>query len=87
MNATRQTLLLVVMAFGLALAFSFFNTAFSQSDATRGPYMIAAGYDRTMVWRVDQATGRVSYCRIDNQSLDPKFIAGRPPFCSAWSNN
>ncbi len=85
----------VVLSFGLIAVFAFtalvaathFNTAQSQEAAvaaTRGPYMIAGG-DRFSIWRIDQATGRVSYCMRDTQSMDPKFIATRPPFCSAWS--
>jgi hypothetical protein len=69
------------------VAFSYFNKAVSQDQAgVRGPFMLAsAGEDRISVWRIDQATGRVSFCIRDTQSQDPKFIATRAPFCSAWS--
>lgn len=74
-----------MVSLGLALAFPFFNKAFSQTEiATRGPYMIAGG-DKTMIWRIDQATGKVSYCMRDSVSMDPKFIQTRAPYCSAWS--
>lgn len=70
---------------GLALAFLLFGTAFSQTEvALRGPYMIAGG-DKMMVWRVDQATGRVSYCMRDSVSTDPQYLRTRAPYCSAWS--
>lgn len=85
--ARRQTLMMIVMiALGLAFAFSVFTVAQSQTaQATpRGPYMIAGG-DRMMVWRVDQSTGMVSYCLRDSVSSDPKFILQRAPYCSAWS--
>lgn len=69
-----------------ALLFSAgFNLAQSQDNTKRGPFMIAAGSDRMVVWRVDQATGAISYCIRDIVSMDRKFIASRPPFCSAWS--
>ena len=87
MKEFRRTLLMIVIAAGLAFSFSaFLNTAQSQTPPaeTRGPYMIASG-DKLMVWRIDQATGKVSYCMRDTQSTDPRFIATRRPFCSAWS--
>jgi hypothetical protein len=88
MTNFRQTLLMIVIATGLAFLFSgFLNKAQSQTATpeTRGPYMLAAG-DRFMVWRIDQATGKVSYCQRDQaQSTDPKYVASRRPFCSGWS--
>lgn len=87
MSGKRQSVLMIVMVvLGLAFAASFFSSAFSQSEAveTRGPYMIAGG-DKMMVWRIDQATGRVSYCQRDTVSMDAQFIRTRPPACSAWS--
>lgn len=78
---------LVAFAFVLLFAYAVFNTAQSQQvAATRGPYMIAAG-DKMMVWRIDQASGRISYCMRDTQSMDPKFIATRAPYCSAWTQD
>ncbi|MDB5478580.1 MAG: hypothetical protein JWM96_1075 [Alphaproteobacteria bacterium] len=88
MSFKRQTLLLVMMiATGLAFAVSIFTVAYSQTAAPpRGPYMIAAaGDDRNTIWRIDQSTGRVSYCMRNITSMDAQLIASRPPFCSAWS--
>lgn len=86
MTKRRHTILLIAVILGLASAFSVATVALSQSNASapRGPYMIAGG-DRMMVWRIDQATGKVSYCMRDTNSTDPKFIAVRGPYCSAWS--
>jgi len=83
----RQSLLFAVAILGLAFVFSYLGSAFSQTTApaTRGPYAMAGSYDRMMIWRIDQATGKVSYCRIDSMSTDPKYMAERPPYCSAWS--
>lgn len=85
-TAKRQTLMMIMMiALGLVFAFSAITVARSQSAATpRGPYMIAGG-DKMMVWRIDQATGMVSYCMRDTVSMDPKFIIQRAPYCSTWS--
>lgn len=85
MSVKRQSLLMTVMVvLGLVFAVSFFSNAFSQSDAApRGPFMIAGG-DKMMVWRIDQATGLISYCQRDTISMDPQFIKTRPPICSAW---
>ena len=83
--------MIAVFAVAALIAFSiiggFFNKAQSQDDGVRGPFTIApAGDDRLTVWRIDQSSGRVSFCVRDTQSQDPKFIAGRAPFCSAWGN-
>lgn len=83
---SQSTWMIIAIALGLALAFSLFNTAFSQTEIpTRGPYMLASG-DKMMVWRIDQATGKVSYCMRDSMSTDPQFIRTRAPYCSAWSH-
>lgn len=64
------------------------SAASVQRAVPRGPFMIApAGDDRNAVWRVDQSTGRVSYCVRNINSVDPQLIASRAPFCSAWSND
>lgn len=75
----------VMVTFALLV---FLNSAHSQSESAplAGPYMIASG-DRNMVWRIDQATGRVSYCQINSPSSDPKYVATQAPYCSAWSGN
>jgi hypothetical protein len=81
---------LFVVAFVAALAALFlssvFNQAQSQDTGKRGPFMISAGFDRMVVWRVDQATGAVSYCMRDSVSTDRRYIATHGAFCSAWSD-
>jgi hypothetical protein len=52
---------------------------------TNGPYMIAAGEMNT-VWRIDQSSGRVSICQYQVTSNNPRDLADRKPFCSAWSD-
>lgn len=54
-----------------------------QTNGARGPFMIARG-DDNFVWRIDQATGLMSYCYRDTTSLDRTLIKQRPPYCSAW---
>lgn len=87
---TKRVQAVLFFCLGLALfplASTFISKAQSQDTAAiRGPFMIApAGDDRSSVWRIDQTTGRVSYCVRNIQSLDAALIASRAPFCSAWS--
>ncbi len=86
---TKRGIILLSFAMGLILTplFSFFITkAYSQADVPHGPFMLAAaGNDNNSVWRIDQASGRVSYCQRSGNSSDPAYIATKPPFCSAWS--
>jgi hypothetical protein len=85
--AERQSLKLILMiVLGLAFAFSVFTVARSQSgNDVRGPYMLAGG-DRTMIWRIDQATGKVSFCTRDTVSTDKQYLATYQPYCSGWSS-
>ena len=84
-NKGKTLLIFSAFAFVILLTLSVITSAQSQQAAMlRGPFMLAAG-DKQTTWRIDQATGRVSYCMRDTNSMDPKFIATRPPFCSAWS--
>lgn len=71
----------------IAAAFFFGeNTpAIGQKDGPRGPYVISAT-DQNYVWRLDQATGLVSYCYRESSSTDREFIKQRPPYCSGWGN-
>jgi hypothetical protein len=83
----RQSLKLILMiVLGLAFAFSAFTVARSQTNDVRGPFMLAGG-DRTMIWRIDQATGKVSFCTRDTASTDSKYLATYSPYCSNWSPN
>lgn len=77
--------MILTIALGLVLAFLLFSKAFSQTETPlRGPYMLAGG-DKMMIWRIDQGTGKVSYCMRDSVSSDPQYIRTRAPYCSAWS--
>jgi hypothetical protein len=67
-----------VLTIGLIIA-SFSSPATSQG---RGGYMIASDGGQ-FVWRVNTSTGEISYCIRRDSSLDPRFIASRPPSCSA----
>jgi len=74
---------IVISSVILAVAFvvaSFSPPAVSQGRG--GSYMIASDGGQ-FVWRVNVATGSVSYCIRRDNSTDYKFIAERPPFCSA----
>lgn len=66
-----------------ALFFGGSNPAIGQKDGPRGPFMISAT-DQNYVWRIDQATGMVSYCFRDSGSTDRGYIKSRPPYCSMW---
>jgi hypothetical protein len=57
-----------------------FSPATSQSRGSS--YMIASDGGQ-FVWRVNVATGAVSYCVRRDDSTDERFISERPPFCSA----
>lgn len=57
----------------------------SNTLSPRGPFVIARG-DDNFVWRLDQATGLISYCYRDTSSLDRVLIKSRAPYCSGWGN-
>ena len=68
----------------IIIAASIFAASFSPatSQGRGSSYMIASDGGQ-FVWRVNVATGAVSYCVRRDNSTDERFIAGRPPFCSA----
>ncbi len=66
-----------------ALYFGGASSVVGQTTGPRGPFVIARG-DDNFVWRMDQATGLMSYCYRDTSSLDRTLIQQRPPYCSAW---
>jgi hypothetical protein len=70
----------VIMA--SAVIFSAMSPAISQS---RGGSFMLAGDSGQFIWRVNVATGQVSYCVRRDNSVDETFIARRPPYCSAQS--
>ena len=78
----------VLIGFVLVAAALFFggnSPVVGQTNAPRGPFTIARG-DENFVWRIDQATGLLSYCYRDTNSLDRALIRNRPPYCSGWGN-
>lgn len=70
----------IILATAIVVA-SFASPAISQGRGGSS-YMIASDGGQ-FVWRVNVATGSVSYCLRRDNSTDQKFIGERPPFCSA----
>ncbi len=66
-----------------ALYFGGQSPVVGQNNGPRGPFTLARG-DDNFVWRIDQATGLMSYCYRDTSSLDRALIKQRPPYCSGW---
>ena len=66
----------------LAVALVFVSVNKAESQSRGAGYMIASDGGQ-FVWRVNTTTGQVSYCIRKDDSLDARFIAGRPPYCSA----
>lgn len=64
----------------VAIIAASFTPATSQG---RGASYMLASDGGQFVWRVNVVTGSVSYCIRRDNSTDEKFIATRPPFCSA----
>lgn len=76
----QKTILVASVIIGCAIIVSALSPATSQGRGSS--YMIASDGGQ-FVWRVNVATGAVSYCVRRDNSTDERFIAGRPPFCSA----
>jgi len=70
------------MILAVAIIVASFSPATSQG---RGSSFMLAGDGGQFVWRVNVATGAVSYCVRRDNSTDERFIASRPPYCSAQS--
>ncbi|MBK67008.1 MAG: hypothetical protein CMP22_02625 [Rickettsiales bacterium] len=68
----------------LAAAFVFASFSPLASQSSGGNYMIA-GNSGQFVWRVDQASGSISYCVRRDNSIDPDLLKRRPPYCSSGS--
>lgn len=80
----QKTILISSIILAIAIVAASFSPATSQGRGSS--YMIAgAGTNGQFIWRVNVATGAVSYCVRRDNSVDEKFIKNRPPFCSAES--
>jgi hypothetical protein len=79
----QKTFLIGSVILASAIFFASLTPATSQSRGSS--YMVAGNGDSLFVWRVNVATGAVSYCVRRDNSTDPRFIAERPPYCSAES--
>lgn len=62
-----------------------FGTLSQVSGQTSNNGYMIAGDGSQFIWRVNTATGAVSYCVRRDNSSDPALIARRPPYCSAES--
>lgn len=78
----QKTILASAVILGASIVAASFSPAVSQGRGSS--YMIASDGGQ-FVWRVNVSTGAVSYCVRKDNSVDAKFIAKRPPFCSAQS--
>lgn len=78
----QKTILISSIILAIAIVTASFSPATSQG---RGSSFMIASSGGQFVWRVNVATGAVSYCIRRDDSTDEKFIAKRPPFCSAQS--
>ena len=78
----QKTILASAIILGTSIVAASFSPATSQGRGSS--YMIASSGGQ-FVWRVNVATGAVSYCVRRDDSTDQKFIGKRSPFCSAQS--
>lgn len=76
----QKTILISSIILAVAFVAASFSPATSQS---RGSSYMIAGDGGQFIWRVNVATGAVSYCIRRDNSTDEQFIAKRPPYCSA----
>ena len=81
MTKLPHAILASSLVLALAIIFAVVNPAESQRSG--GGYMVAGAGTSQFVWRVNTLTGSVSYCVRKDNSTDEKFIARRPPYCSA----
>jgi hypothetical protein len=77
-----KAFLIATIAISIAISVSSFAPAVSQG---RGASYMVASDGGQFVWRVNVATGAISYCLRRDNSTDESFIAQRPPYCSAES--
>ena len=78
----KHITLISSIVLAIAIIAASWTPAVSQSRGSS--YMIASDGGQFM-WRVNVATGAVSYCLRRDNSTDAQFVANRPPFCSAES--
>lgn len=78
----QKTIIISSMILAVAIIAASFSPATSQG---RGSSFMIASDGGQFAWRVNVATGGVSYCVRRDNSTDENFIAKRPPFCSAQS--
>jgi len=78
----QKTILASVAILGISIIAAAYSPAVSQQRGAS--YMIASSGGQ-FVWRVNVATGAVSYCLRRDSSTDEQFIKSRPPYCSAQS--
>jgi hypothetical protein len=78
----QKTILISSIILAVAIVTASFSPAISQG---RGSSFMMAGDGGQFAWRVNVGTGAVSYCVRRDNSIDQKFIAKRPPYCSAQS--
>jgi len=79
----QKTTLISSIVLAIAIVSASFSPATSQGRGAS--YMIASDGGQ-FVWRVNVATGAVSYCIRKDNSTDERFIAERPPYCSAQTS-
>ena len=75
----QKTILISSVILACAIIFASLTPATSQG---RGSSFMIASDGGQFVWRVNVATGAVSYCVRRDNSTDERFIAQRPPYCS-----
>jgi hypothetical protein len=78
----KKTLIISSVILGAAIITASFSPATSQG---RGSSFMIASDGGQFAWRVNVATGAVSYCVRRDNSTDESFIQRRPPYCSASS--
>jgi hypothetical protein len=78
----QKTILISSIILAIAIVTASFSPATSQG---RGSSFMIASSGGQFVWRVNVATGAISYCLRRDDSTDQKYIAKRAPFCSAQS--
>lgn len=76
-----------ILLSSIILAATFIFATFSPlaSQAPGGASYMIAGNSGQFVWRVDTASGEVSYCVRRDNSIDPELLKRRPPYCSSSS--
>ena len=79
----QKTILVSALILGCSIIVASFSPATSQGRGSS--YMIASNGSQ-FVWRVNVATGAVSYCVRRDNSTDENFIAKRAPYCSAQTS-